>query len=96
MAFIETFEKLLIYIKQFDKRHVIMINKNLPIIQNILNTKKAMNLLNKAVNVLNFLMDNITMGECLNYLFPIIIEMGNNERNEIGHTIYIRIFSEKA
>ena len=55
-----------------------------------------MNLLNKAVNVLNFLMDNITMGECLNYLFPIIIEMGNNERNEIGHTIYIRIFSEKA
>ena len=96
LAFLETFEKLLIYLKQFDTGHVIIINKLLPIIQNILTTKKEMNLLNKAVNSLKFLMDNITMDECLNHIFPIIIEMGNNERNEIGQTISIQIFSEKA
>ena len=61
MAFIETFKILLIYIKQFDTGHVLMINKNLLIIQNILNTKKAMNLLNKAVNVLKFLMHNVNV-----------------------------------
>ena len=96
LAFLDTFEKLLIYLRQFDTDHTIIIKKLLPIISIILTTKKEMNMLNKAVNALKFLMENITMDECLNYVFPLMIEMGNNERNEIGQTISIQIFSEKA
>ena len=96
MAFLDAFEKLLIYLKQYDPDHNIIIKKLLPIISQILLTKKDLTLINKAVNALKFFIDNITMEECLIYAIPILIEMCNNENNEIGQTISIQIFSEKA
>ena len=96
MAFLDTFEKLLIYIRQFDTDHSIILKKLLPIISQILITKKDLMLLNKAVNALKFLIDNITKDECLNHVIPILIEMGNNEMNEIVQTLSIQIFSDKA
>ena len=96
MAFLDTFEKLLIYLKQFDPDHNIILKKLLPIISQILITKKDLALINKAVNALKFLMDNITLEECLINVIPILIEMCNNEKNEIGQTISIQIFSDKA
>ena len=96
MAFLDTFEKLLIYLRQFDTDHSIILKKLLPIISQILITKKDLMLLNKAVNALKFLIDNITKDECLNHVIPILIEMGNNEMNEIVQTLSIQIFSDKA
>ena len=96
IAFLDTFEKFLIYLNQYDKDHSIILGKLLPIISGILTTRKEMNLLNKAVKELKFLIDHITMEECLNNIIPILIEMANDDENEIGQTISIQIFSEKA
>ena len=95
-AFLDTFEKLIIYLKQYDTDHNIIIKKLLPVISQILITKKDLSILNRAVNSLKFLIDNITMDECLNYVLPILIEMGNNEENETGQTLSIQLFSDKA
>ena len=96
ISFCDCFEKLLIYFKQFDKDHCIILNKLFPIISSILTTKKETNLLNKAINALKFLIDNITIEECLNNIIPLLIKMANNEENEIGQMIAIQIFSDKA
>jgi hypothetical protein len=55
-----------------------------------------MNLINKAVKCLKFLMDNITKDECMDNVIPILIEMASSENNELGQTIAIQIFSDKA
>ena len=96
MAFLDSFEKLLIYLKQYDTNHTIILKKLLPIISLILTGRREINLLNKAVNALKFLIDNLTLDECLNYIIPILIEMGNNEKNELGQSISVQIFSDKA
>jgi hypothetical protein len=96
MAFLDTFEKLLIYLRQYDTDHSIILKKLLPIISQILLNKKEMPLLNKAVAALYFLIKNITMDECLNNIIPFLIEMANNEKNETGQTISIQIFSDQA
>ena len=71
-------------------------NKNIPILFNILTNKKETNLLNKAVTSLKFLIDNITVEECLDNIVPVLIQMANNEENEAGQMISIQIFSDKA
>ena len=96
IAFLNNFEKLLIYFKQFDKEHCIILKKLFPIISKILTTKKETNLLNKTVNALKFLIDNITIEECLDNIIPLLIKMANDEENEIGQMISIQIFSDKA
>ena len=96
VAFLDTFEKLLIYLRQYDTDHSIILSKLLPIISQILVAKKDMNLINKAVKCLKFLMDNITKDECMDNIIPILIEMASTENNELGQTIAIQIFSEKA
>ena len=96
LAFLNNFEKLFIYFKQFDTEHSIILKKLLPIIFNILTNKKETNLLNKAINSLKFLIDNITVEECLNNIVPVLIQMANNEENETGQMISIQIFSDKA
>ena len=96
VAFLDTFEKLLIYISQYDTDHSIILSKLLPIISQILIAKKDMKLINKAVKCLKFLMDNITKDECMDNIIPILIEMASTEKNELGQTIAIQIFSEKA
>ena len=96
IAFLNNFEKLLIYFKQFDQEHCIILKKLFPIISKILTTKKEINLLNKTVNALKFLIDNITIEECLDNIIPLLIKMANDEENEIGQMISIQIFSDKA
>ena len=96
IAFLNNFEKLLIYFKQFDKEHCIILKKLFPIISKILTTKKETNLLNKTVNALKFLIDNITIEECLDNIIPLLIKMANDEENELGQMISIQIFSDKA
>jgi hypothetical protein len=96
ISFLNSFEKLLIYFKQFDKDHSIILNKLFPILSEILTSKRETNLLNKTVNSLKFLIDNITIEECLNNIIPLLIRMANNEENEIGQMISIQIFSNKA
>ena len=96
IAFLENFEKILLFFKKFDTNHSIIIKKLLPILTQILFSKKDVTLLLKAVEAIKFLIDNITKEECLNNVIPILIEMGNNEQNEVGQSISIQIFSEKA
>ena len=96
VAFLDTFEKLLIYLRQYDTDHSIILSKLLPIISQILIQKKDMNLINKAVKCLKFLMDNITKDECMDNVIPILIEMASTEKNELEQTIAIQIFSDKA
>ena len=97
ISFLNSFEKLLIYFKQFDTDHNIILNKLFPILSHILITNKEKSLLiNKTVQSLKFLIDNITVDECLNNIVPILIRMANNENNELGQMIAIQIFSDKA
>ena len=96
IAFLDGFEKLVIYFKQFDKENSIILQKIFPIISKILTTRKETNILNKAVNALKFLIDNITIEECLDNIIPLLIQMANDEENEIGQMISIQIFSDKA
>ena len=96
MAFLDTFEKLLIYLRQYDSDHSIMLNKLLPILSQILMNKKDFGLLGKTIHALEFLIDNITLDECLNNVVPFLIEMANSEKNVIAQTISIQIFSDKA
>ena len=96
ISFLNSFEKLFIFFKQFDSDHSIILKKLLPILFNIVTSKKEANLLNKAVTSLKFLIDNITVEECLDNIVPILIQMANNEENEAGQMISIQIFSDKA
>ena len=96
MAFLDTFEKLLIYLRQYDSDHSIILNKLFPILTEILMNKKDLGLLSKAVHALEFLIDNITLDECLNNVVPFLIEMANSDKNEIAQTNSIQIFSDKA
>ena len=96
ISFMNSFEKLFIFFKQFDSDHSIILKKLLPILFNILTNKKETNLLNKAVTSLKFLIDNITVEECLDNIVPVLIQMANNEENEAGQMISIQIFSDKA
>ena len=95
-AFLDNFEKLLIYLRQYDTDHTIIIKKLFPIISQILLAQKDAVLLNKAANSLKFLIDNITMEECLTHAIPILIEMANNENSELSQALSIQIFSDKA
>ena len=96
ISFLNNFEKLLIYLKQFDEKHSVILKKLFPIISKILTTRTETNLLNKAINALKFLIDNITIEECLDNIIPLLIQMANDEENEIGQMISIQIFSDKA
>ena len=96
ISFLNNFEKLLIYLKQFDEKHSVILKKLFPIISKILTTRTETNLLNKAINALKFLIDNITIEECLDNIIPLLIQMANDEENEMGQMISIQIFSDKA
>ena len=96
ISFLNSFEKLFIFFKQFDSDHSIILKKLLPILFTILTNKKETNLLNKAITSLKFLIDNITVEECLNNIVPVLIQMANNDKNEAGQMISIQIFSDKA
>ena len=96
ISFLNNFEKLLIYLKQFDEKHSVILKKLFPIISKILTTRTETNLINKAINALKFLIDNITIEECLDNIIPLLIQMANDEENEMGQMISIQIFSDKA
>ena len=95
-AFFDGLENLLAFFKNYDKDKKILFNKILPIIKNVLYTKKDIFLLNKAIEQLKLIMQNITKEEIYKNILPMLIEIANNEKNEFGQEMSIEIFNDTA
>ena len=88
-AFFDGLEKLLAFFYNYDKDKKILFNKILPIIKNVLYTKKDIFLLNKAIEQLKLIMQNITKEDIYKNILPMLIEIANNEKNEFGQEMAI-------
>ena len=95
-AFLDGLENLLNFFQNYDKDKKILFNKILPIIQNVLYTKKDIFLLNKAIEQLKLIMQKITKEEIYKNILPMLIEIANNEKNEFGQEMSIEIFNDTA
>ena len=95
-AFFDGLDKLLEFFLHYDKEKKILFCKIIPIIENVLFTKKDIFLLNKAIEQLKLIMLKITREEFYKNILPILIELANNEKNEFGQETSIEIFNETA
>lgn len=95
-AFFDGLDKLIDFFLNFDKEKKILFGKIIPIIENVLYTKKDIFLLNKAIEQLKIIMLKITREEFYKNILPMLIELANNEKNEFGQETSIEIFNDTA
>ena len=96
VAFFDGLEKLVNFLLNFDKEKKVIFNKIIPLIKNVLYTKKDIFLLNKAIEQMKIIMLKITREEFYQNILPMLIEMANNEKNQFGQETAIEIFNDTA
>ena len=95
-AFFDGLDKLVDFFLNYDKEKKILFNKIIPIIENVLYTKKDIYLLNKAIEQLKVIMLKITREEFYKNILPMLIQLANNDKNEFGQETAIEIFNDTA
>ena len=95
-AFFDGLENLVNYFLVYDKEKNILFVKIIPIIKDVLFTKKDIILLNKAIEQLKIIMSKITKEEFYQNILPMLIELANNEKNEFGQETSMEIFNDTA
>ena len=81
------------YLIKFDTDHQIILQKILPIIEQILNNKKDLKMINMAVNSLKNIIMLMTKEEIHSDLIPLIIGLSSNENNLNARKLSLRILS---
>ena len=95
-SFFEGLENFLKYLIKYDTDHQIMLQKILPIIDQILNNKKDPKMLNMAIDSLKQILALMTNEEIHSDFIPLIIGLSNNENNLNARKLSLRIFNENA
>ena len=95
-SFFEGLDNFLKYLIKYDTDHQILLQKILPIIDQILNNKKDTKMINMAVNSLKQVISLMTKEEIHSDLIPLIIGLSSNENNLNARKLSLRIFNENA
>ena len=95
-SFFEGLEKFLKYLIKYDTDHQIILQKILPIIEQIINNKKDTKMINDAIDSLKQIIVIMTKEEIHSDLIPLIIRLSNNESNLNARKLALRIFNENA
>ena len=96
VAFFDGLEKLVNFFIKYDKEKKILFEKIIPIIKEVLYTKKDIVVLNKAIEQLKIIMLKITREEFYQNILPMLIELANNDKNEFGQETSMEIFNDTA
>ena len=95
-SFLEGLDNFLKYLMKYDTDHQILLQKILPIIDQILNNKKDTKMINMALEALKQIISLMTKEEIHSDLIPLIIGLSNNENNLDAKKLSLRIFNENA
>ena len=95
-SFFEGLDNFLKYLIKYDTDHQIILQKILPILDELLNNKKDTKMINMAIDSLKQIISLMTKEEIHSDLIPLIIGLSNNENNLNAKKLSLRIFNENA
>ena len=95
-SFFEGLDNFLKFLIKYDTNHDIILQKILPIFDQILNNKKDTNMIDKAIEALKKIVVIMTPNEIRINLVPFILRLCHNEHNIIAKKLSFRIFNEFA
>ena len=95
-SFLEGLDNFLKYLIKYDTDHQIILQKILPIIDQILNNKKDVKMINMAIESLKQIISLMTKEEIHSDLLPLLIGLSSNESNLNARKLSLRIFNENA
>jgi len=95
-SFLEGLDNFLKYLIKYDTDHQIILQKILPIIDQILNNKKDLKMINMAIESLKQIVSLMTKEEIHSDLLPLLIGLSSNESNLNARKLSLRIFNENA
>jgi hypothetical protein len=95
-SFFEGFDNFLKYLLKYDTDHQITLQKFLPIIEDMLNNKKDIKMINIAIDSLKQIISLMSKEEIQSDLLPLLIRLSSNESNLNARKLSLRIFNENA
>ena len=95
-SFFEGLDNFLKYLIKYDTDHQIILQKILPIIEQILNSKKDPKMINVSLDSLKQIIALMTKEEIHSHLMPLVIGLSSNENNLNAKKLSLRIFNENA
>jgi len=95
-SFFTGLDNFLKFLVKFDTNHEIILQKIMPIFDQILNTKKDKKMVDKAIEALKKVIAIMTPEEIRGNLVPLIIGLSNNENNLTAKKLSFRLFNEFA
>ena len=95
-SFFSGLDNFLKFLVKYDTNHEIILNKIMPIFEQILNNKKDKKMLDKAIEGLKKLIALIKSEEIRDNLVPLIISLTNNDNNLTAKKLAFRLFNEFA
>ena len=95
-SFFTGLDNFLKFLVKFDSNHEIILQKIMPIFDQILNTKKDKKMVDKAIEALKKVIAIMTPEEIRGNLVPLIIGLSNNENNLTAKKLSFRLFNEFA
>ena len=81
---------------KYDTNHEIILNKILPVFDQILNNKKDKKMIEKAIEALKKVTTIMTPEEIRGNLIPFILNLYNNENNLTAKKLSFRLFNDFA
>ena len=95
-SFFSGLDNFLKFLVKYDTNHEIILNKIMPIFEQILNNKKDKKMLDKAIEGLKKLIALMKPEEIRDNLVPLIIGLSNNDNNLTAKKLAFRLFNEFA
>jgi len=95
-SFFSGLDNFLKFLVKYDTNHEIILNKIMPIFEQILNNKKDKKMLDKAIEGLKKLIALMKPEEIRDNLVPLIISLTNNDNNLTAKKLAFRLFNEFA
>ena len=95
-SFFEGINNFLKYLIKYDTDHQIILQKILPIIDHILNSKKDTKMINSSLEALKQIISLMKKEEIHSELIPLILGLSNNESNVNARKLSLMIFNENA
>ena len=95
-SFFSGLDNFLKFLVKYDTNHEIILNKIMPIFEQILNNKRDKKMLDKAIEGLKKLIALMKPEEIRDNLVPLIINLSNNDNNLTAKKLAFRLFNEFA
>lgn len=95
-SFFSGLDNFLKFLIKYDTNHEIILNKILPVFDQILNNKKDKKMIEKAIEALKKVTTIMTPEEIRGNLIPFILNLYNNENNLTAKKLSFRLFNDFA